>query len=57
MEKLFPPALYKDRNAIESIFGRIKDFRRVVTRYDKLTRNFLSADIPQMSPKFSSDDS
>ena len=43
MEKLFPPALYKDHNAIESMFGRIKDFRRVVTRYDKLARNVLSA--------------
>ncbi|MCP2679413.1 IS5/IS1182 family transposase, partial [Maricaulaceae bacterium NA33B04] len=24
-------------------FCRIKDFRRVATRYDKLARNFLSA--------------
>ena len=35
----FSPVLYRDRNAIERMFGRIKDFRRVATRYDKLARN------------------
>jgi len=25
------------------MFGRIKDFRRIAARYDKLARNFLSA--------------
>ena len=34
---------YKDRHLIENAFGRIKDFRRVATRYDKLQRNFISA--------------
>ena len=34
---------YRDRNAIERMFGRIKDFRRIATRYDKLARNFLAA--------------
>lgn len=34
---------YRDRHLIENAFGRIKDFRRVATRYDKLARNFLSA--------------
>jgi transposase len=37
------PALYKNRNAIERSFRRIKDFRRIATRYDKLSRNFLAA--------------
>jgi transposase len=27
---------------IERMFGRLKDFRRVATRYDKLARNFLA---------------
>ena len=31
------------RNAIERMFCRLKDFRRIATRYDKLARNFLSA--------------
>ena len=34
---------YRDRHLIENAFCRIKDFRRVATRYDKLARNFLSA--------------
>ncbi len=34
---------YRQRNLIERMFGRIKDFRRIATRYDKLARNFLSA--------------
>ena len=39
----FSPALYRNRNAIERMFGRIKDFRRIATRYDKLAQNFLAA--------------
>ena len=39
----FSPTLYKNRNAIERMFGRIKDFRRIATRYDKLQRDFLAA--------------
>lgn len=33
---------YKGRWRIEAAFCRLKDFRRVATRYDKLARNFLS---------------
>jgi transposase len=33
---------YRLRNLIERMFGRLKDFRRVATRYDKLARNFLA---------------
>jgi transposase len=33
---------YKSRNLIERMFCRLKDFRRVATRYDKLARNFLA---------------
>ena len=39
----FSPYLYRDRNAIERMFCRIKDFRRIATRYDRLARNFLAA--------------
>ena len=35
--------VYRLRNLIERMFGRLKDFRRVATRYDKLARNFLAA--------------
>jgi transposase len=33
---------YKARNRIERMFCRLKDFRRIATRYDKLARNFLA---------------
>ena len=36
-------ARYKDRWRIEAAFCRLKDFRRVATRYDKLAENFASA--------------
>ena len=32
---------YKDRHLVENAFCRLKDFRRVATRYDKLADNFL----------------
>jgi putative transposase len=34
---------YKRRNLVERMFNRLKDFRRIATRYDKLARNFASA--------------
>ena len=34
---------YKDHWRVEAMFCRLKDFRRIATRYDKLARNFLSA--------------
>jgi transposase len=39
----FDPQAYRDRNVIERMFCRLKDFRRIATRYDKLAQNFLSA--------------
>jgi transposase len=39
----FSPVLYRGRNAIERMFGRLKDFRRIATRYNKLAANFLAA--------------
>jgi transposase len=32
----------RDRNRVERRWCRLKDFRRVATRYDKLARNYLS---------------
>jgi len=39
----FSPFLYRNRNAIERMFCRLKDFRRVATRYD---RNAASWTVP-----------
>jgi transposase len=36
-------ALYRERNLVERFFNTLKHFRAIVTRYDKLARNFLSA--------------
>ena len=36
-------ALYRERNLVERFFNRIKHFRAIATRYDKLARNFLAA--------------
>lgn len=33
--------LYRERNAVERFFGRIKQYRRVATRYDKRAANYL----------------
>jgi transposase len=35
--------VYRARNLIERMFARLKDFRRVATRYDKLAKNFLAS--------------
>lgn len=39
----FDRQTYRMRNVIERTFSRLKDFRRIATRYDKLARNFLAA--------------
>jgi putative transposase len=33
--------LYKERNVIERFFNKLKQFRRLATRYDKLLANFM----------------
>lgn len=33
---------YKDRNRIERLFNKLKQFRRVATRYDKTERSFAA---------------
>ena len=35
-------AHYKNRNLVERFFGRLKQFRRIATRYDKLVARFTS---------------
>lgn len=39
----FDRTAYRARNAIERTFCRLKDWRRIHTRYDKLANNFASA--------------
>ena len=39
----FDPEAYKRRNLVERAFCRLKDFRRVATRYDKLACTYAAA--------------
>ena len=45
--RLDPPAfsawLYKQRNAVERFFNKLKHFRAVATRYDKRDDNYLAS--------------
>ena len=43
VQRSIDPALYRQRNLIERYFCKLKHFRRVATRFDKLARNFLAA--------------
>ena len=36
-------AAYRRRNLIERLFGRLKNWRRLAIRYDRLARNYLAA--------------
>lgn len=36
-------ALYKQRHKVENMFARLKDWRRVSTRYDRCAHTFFSA--------------
>ncbi len=38
----FSKRLYRERSLIERFFSKLKHFRRVATRYDKLAANFLA---------------
>lgn len=35
-------ALYRERNHVERFFNKLKQFRRIATRYDKLGASFLA---------------
>lgn len=39
----YDPVAYRNRNLIERMFCRLKDFRRIATRYDKRADTFLAA--------------
>lgn len=42
VQRSYDRHMYKDRNLVERFFNRIKQFRRIATRYEKLARNYLS---------------
>ncbi|UFN46857.1 IS5 family transposase [Roseomonas sp. OT10] len=43
IQRSVDPTLYRQRNQVERFFCKLKHFRRIATRFDKLARNFLAA--------------
>ena len=41
-QRAYDRHVYQDRNLVERFFSRLKQFRRIATRYEKLARNFTS---------------
>jgi len=39
----YDKVLYKQRHKVENMFGRLKDWRRISTRYDRCAHTFFSA--------------
>ena len=42
LKPAYDAELYRERNLVERFFGRLKQNRRVATRYEKTARNYLS---------------
>lgn len=43
VELPYDKVLYRQRHRIENAFGRLKDWRRIATRYDRCAHTFFSA--------------
>src|SRR5690606_33228205 len=43
VQRSVDPAVYRQHNHVERFFCKLKHFRRITTRFDKLARNFLAA--------------
>ncbi len=40
--RLMDWGLYRERNVIERLVGRLKEYRRIATRYDQLAVSYLA---------------
>jgi transposase len=43
IQQPYDRALYRQRHKVENMFARLKDWRRIHTRYDRCAHTFLSA--------------
>lgn len=43
VQRAYDPLLYRERRHIENMFGKLKDWRRIATRYDRCADIFLAA--------------
>ena len=39
----YDKALYRQRHKVENLFAKLKDWRRIATRYDRCAHTFFSA--------------
>lgn len=42
-QRAFDPTIYKQRNRIERTIGKLKQLRRIATRYDRIPENYLAS--------------
>lgn len=42
-ERAFDPVKYKLRNRVERTIGKLKQLRRIATRYDRIPQNYLAS--------------
>lgn len=40
-QRNYDKEIYKERNLVERLFQKFKNFRRVATRYERLARNYM----------------
>jgi transposase len=40
---IYDAKIYQQRNLVERMFGRLKDWRRIATRYNRCAHTFMSA--------------
>lgn len=43
IQHAYDTQLYRQRHKIENLFARLKDWRRIATRYDRCAHTFMSA--------------
>ena len=43
IQRSVPPGLYRQRNLVERFFCKLKQFRRIATRFEKHAINFMAA--------------
>lgn len=41
-QRAYDTTLYKERNLVERLFQKLKQFRRLATRYERLARNYMA---------------
>jgi len=43
VRRVVETGIYRQRNLVERFFNKLKHFRRIATRFEKLARNYLAA--------------